>query len=204
MQAIAAQFGAVNSGVATAGFIDIASAGQGLGLLGNYWANTSGTAFTNSAFDLAPTLMRTDAVVTFNWSSAGPSTAVGQTNFTARWTGCLQPQYNETYTLTTIAAGGVRLWVNGQLIISAWTINTSTRTNNGSIALRAQQFYNLQLDYFQNTGNAGVELLWSSPSTPPAVIPQSQLYPYTNPPPVVALQLRPPTGPPSPPPPAYR
>ena len=30
-------------------------------------------------------------------------------------------------------------------------------------------------------------LAWSSPSTPQAVIPQAQLYPYTNPPPAVII-----------------
>ena len=38
---------------------------------------------------------------------------IGQTNFTARWTGSVQPQYDETYTFTTVADDGVRLWVNG-------------------------------------------------------------------------------------------
>ncbi|MGO8701807.1 MAG: chitobiase/beta-hexosaminidase C-terminal domain-containing protein [Limisphaerales bacterium] len=187
VQAIAAQSGAANSGVATAGFIDSAAIGNGVGLLGDYWAITSGTAFTNSVFDLPPTLMRTDAVVNFNWSSAGPSTFIGRTNFAVRWTGCLQPAYSETYTFTTISQDGARLWVNGQLVISAWTTNASAQTNGGAITLRAQQLYNIQLDYFQNTGPGAAELLWSSPSTPQAVIPRTQLYPYTNPPPAVVL-----------------
>ncbi|HWY74291.1 MAG TPA: PA14 domain-containing protein, partial [Verrucomicrobiae bacterium] len=117
----------------------------------------------------------------------GPSPAIGHTNFAVRWTGVIQPQYGETYTLTTIADDGVRLWVNGQLLISAWKTNNTTQTNSAIIALKAQQFYNIQLDYFQSTGNAIAQLLWSSPSTPQALIPQTQLYPYTNPPPAVVL-----------------
>jgi hypothetical protein len=104
-----------------------------------------------------------------------------------RWTGCFQPQYSETYTLTTLADDGVRLWVNGQLLISAWKTNTTTQTNSASITLKAQQLYNIQMDYFQSTGHAVAQLLWSSPSTAQAVIPQTQLYPYTNPPPAVVL-----------------
>ena len=60
-------------------------------------------------------------------------------------------------------------------------------SNSASIALNAGQLYNLQLDYFQNTGNAVAQLLWSSPSTPQAVIPQTQLYSHTNPPPAVVI-----------------
>jgi PA14 domain/Concanavalin A-like lectin/glucanases superfamily/Chitobiase/beta-hexosaminidase C-terminal domain/Immunoglobulin I-set domain len=187
VQAIAAQPGAANSAAANAGFVDTSAVGHGAGLQGNYWTNASGTAFTNVNFTRQPTLTRTDAVVNFNWSSTGPSPSIGQTNFAVRWLGSIQPQYGETYTLTTIADDGVRLWVNGQLLISAWRTNSTTQTNSASIALKAQEIYSIQLDYFQNTGNAIAQLLWSSPSTPQALIPQLQLYPYTNPPPSVVL-----------------
>jgi hypothetical protein len=187
LQAVAVKAGAVNSGVASASFINTAALGNGVGLLGQYWSNTTAAAFTNIAFTALPTLTRTDAVVNFNWSAAGPAPSVGQTNFTARWTGCVQPQYAEIYTFTTVANDGVRLWVNGQLLINAWTTNSSTTTNSASISLVDQQLYNIRMDYFQSTGNAGAQLFWSSPSTAQAIIPQTQLYPYTNPPPAVVL-----------------
>jgi uncharacterized repeat protein (TIGR03806 family) len=187
VHAIAAVFGAVNSGTASAGFVDSSAIGGGTGLLGQYWANTSSTAFTNINFTALPTLTRTDAMVNFNWSSTGPSPAVGQTNFAVRWTGCVQPEYSETYTFTTLAQDGVQLWVNGQLLISDWTASSSTETNSATITLKAQQLYNIQMNYFQSTGNAVAQLLWSSPSTPQALLPQTQLYPYTNPPPAVEL-----------------
>src|ERR1017187_1803579 len=44
------------------------------------------------------------------------------------------------------------------------------------------------MDYFENGGGAQAQLFWSSPSTGPmTIIPQSQLYPVTNPPPSVTL-----------------
>src|SRR5215472_14765731 len=44
------------------------------------------------------------------------------------------------------------------------------------------------MDYFQDGGGAQAQLSWSSPSTGPmTIIPQSQLYPVTNPPPSVVL-----------------
>jgi len=144
-------------------------------------------AFTNITFNTPATLVRTDAVVNFNWSTNGPDPSIGQTNFTARWTGAVQPQYSETYTFTTVADDGARLWVNGQMLTSNWTSQAAASTNSGSIALNSQQLYNIQMDYFQNTSNAVAQLLWSSPSTALAIIPQTQLYPYTNPPPTVIL-----------------
>ena len=188
VQAMAAEFGAVNSATVSAGFVDNSAVGNGAGLLGQYWANTTAAAFTNINFTAQPTLTWTDAMINFNWSGTGPSSSIGQANFTARWTGCVQPEYSQTYTFTTVAEEGARLWINGQLLISGWTANDSIQTNSASLALKAQQLYNIQMDYFQTTGNGVAQLLWSSPSTSQALVPQTQLYPYTNPPPAVVLE----------------
>jgi autotransporter-associated beta strand protein len=186
LQAIAVKSGAVNSGVASASFFNTAGVGNGNGLLAHYWTNTTSTAFTNASFSTPPTLVRTDAVVNFNWSTTGPDSSIGQSNFTARWTGSVQPQYNETYTFTVISDDGARLWVNGQLLVDNWVAHSSA-TNSGSITLNAQQFYNIRLDYFQQSSNAVVQLLWSSPSTPLSIVPQRQLDTFSNPPPSIVM-----------------
>ncbi len=181
VQVIAAKLGSVNSAVASAGFIDSSAVGTGTGLLGQYWSNQVMT------FNGSPTLMRTDATIDFNWGSGGPDPSIGGSNYTVRWTGMVQPQFSQTYTFYTSTDNGVRLRVNGQLLIDEFT-NQSPSIWSGSIALQAQQYYNIELDYFHTTGaGAGAELQWSSPSTPDEVIPESQLYPATNPPPIVVL-----------------
>jgi len=181
VQARAFMPGFVSSGTTTATFINSSAIGNGTGLLGAYYAaHAPANPYTGS-----PTLVRTDAVVNFNWTSE-PGTGVGLTNFTVRWTGSVQPQFNETYNFYATADDGVRLWVNGQLLVDKW-IDQGTTTYQGSIALKAQQLYNIEMDYYQNGGGAVAGLQWSSPSTPLTTIPQLQLYPYTNPPPTVAL-----------------
>ncbi|TAL02647.1 MAG: hypothetical protein EPO07_07095, partial [Verrucomicrobia bacterium] len=189
LSAIAVKSGAANSGVASASFINSAALGSGTGLLGQYWSNTTATVFSNVNFATAATLTRTDAVVNFNWSNAAPSAVIGTTNYAVRWTGSVQPQYSETYTFKTVADDGVRLWINGQLLVNDWTTHTTATTNSGVITLTAQQLYNVRMDYFQNTSNAVAQLLWSSASTALNVVPQTQLYPYSNPPPTVVMTL---------------
>jgi uncharacterized repeat protein (TIGR03806 family) len=183
VQAIAAATGAVSSSVAAASFVNTAAAGNGTGLTGAYYTNhTSASPFTG-----APVLVQTNATINFNWGTGGPSPLVGTNNFTVRWTGLVQPQFNETYYFYTTADDGVRLYVNGQLLIDDWVDKTSATTHSNSIALVAQQFYNLELDYYEKTNNSSVSLSWSSPSTTFAIVPQTQLYPFTNPPPAVVL-----------------
>jgi hypothetical protein len=183
LQAVALESGATPSAVAQASFVNSGSLGDGTGLTGDYYANhTAADPFTGS-----PTLILTNATVDFTWSNAGPSASVGQSNYTVRWTGSVQPQFNEDYTFYATADDGVRLWVNGQEIINAWS-NQPPTTYQASLPLVAHQLYNIEMDfYYQNDGGAEAELAWSSPSTPQAIIPQSQLYPYTNPPPTVVL-----------------
>ena len=183
VQAVAVASGAVNSAVASASFVNTAAVGNGTGLTGAYYTNhTSASPFTGS-----PVLVQTNATINFNWGVNGPNAIVGKTNFTVRWTGMVQPQFNETYYFYTTADDGVRLYINGQLLVNDWADKTAATTSSNSLTLAAQQFYNLELDYYQKTNNASVTLSWSSPSTPLAVVPQTQLYPFTNPPPAVLL-----------------
>ena len=180
VHAMAVQPGAVNSGVTLASFVNSSSVGTGAGLTGAYYANQ------NQTFNGSPTLVRVDPVINFDWSNAGPDPSIGQANYTVRWTGSVQPQFGETYTFYASADDGVRLWVNGQELVDAW-VTEGTTTYQGSITLRGQQLYNLQMDYFQGCCGAVAKLQWSSPSTPLVTIPKSQLYSYTNPPPVAVL-----------------
>ena len=187
VRAIAAVLGSESSGEADASFINSSAVGTGTGLSGSYWTNTTSAAFTNVPFSVLPTLVRTDATVNFNWGGAGPAPSIGGTNYAVRWTGSVKPQFSETYTFYATADDGVILYVNGQKLVNGW-VNEAAANYQGSITLIAQQLYNIELEYYyQNDYGAQVSLSWSSPSTPQAVIPQSQLYPYTNPPPTVVL-----------------
>ncbi len=187
VQVIATKPGALRSAVTSAGFINSSSIGNGTGLLGSYWSNVTSVAFTNAGFATAPTLVRTDATVNFNWGNGSPDPTISTDTFVVRWTGAVQPQFSQTYTFSTTTDDGVRLWVNNQLIIDHW-VNQGPTTWTGTIALQAQQRYNIRMEYFENGGGAQAMLAWSSPSVGPAtIIPQAQLYPVTNPPPAVAL-----------------
>ncbi len=189
IEAFALTPGAFDSPVSSASFIDSSEIGNGTGLFGSYWTNTTSVAFTNVNFSVPPTLTRTDATINFTWGANGPAPGIGKTNYAVRWNGSVQPQFTEPYTFYTTAEDGVRLFINGQLLIDDWVPQTAT-TRSNTITLAAQQLYNIELDYFYRTTNGGgsqISLSWSSPSTPLTVIPQAQLYPYTNPPPSVVL-----------------
>ena len=91
------------------------------------------------------------------------------------WTGQIEPLYTETYTFQTSTDDGVRLWVDGQLIIDKWLDQAAT-AHTGSIALVAGQKVDIRMDYYENAGGATAQLAWSSPSQALQIVPQSQLY----------------------------
>ncbi|MBI4324721.1 MAG: hypothetical protein HY674_05600 [Chloroflexi bacterium] len=103
----------------------------------------------------------------------GPA-ALPKDGFSVRWTGRIEPRYSETYTFTTFSNDGVRLWVNGQLIVDNWT-DHSGREDSGTIALQAGKKYDLKLEYYQAGGAAAMKLMWSSPSQKKEVIPERVL-----------------------------
>ena len=186
VQAMAVKLGFVNSGIASATFLNSSAIGTGIGLRGSYWSNVTAAAFTTPGFSIPPSLVRTDSVVNFNFGNNSPDPKISSNTFTARWTGAVQPQFNESYTFYTTADDGVRLWINGQLLIDGW-VNQAPTEWSGSINLVAQQRYNIQMDYYEDMGGAVATLSWGSPSTAKVIIPQTQLYPVSNPPPVVVL-----------------
>jgi len=141
--------------------------GNGTGLTGQYYDNID---FTNLK------VTRTDATVNFDWGSGSPDPSIGPDTFSARWTGQVQAQFGETYTFYTDSDDGIRLWVNGVLVINNWTDHAPTE-DSGTISLSAGTKVSLKLEYYENGGGAVSKLLWSSPSTSKQVVPQSQLYP---------------------------
>lgn len=141
--------------------------GNGTGLQGDYYNNTSLSA--------TAVLTRTDTVINFRWGYGSPDKSVNADMFSVRWTGFVQPRYSERYTFYTNSDDGVRLWINGVLLIDNWTLHGATE-NNGSINLTAGVQYSIRLEYFENTGNTAMQLSWSGSSTPKSIVPRQQLY----------------------------
>ncbi|MBI2946443.1 MAG: DUF1929 domain-containing protein [Verrucomicrobia bacterium] len=141
--------------------------GTGTGLPGDYYDNIDFTAFK---------FTRTDATVNFDWGTGSPDPSMAADTFSIRWTGQVEALFTETVTFRTVTDDGVRLWVNGQLIIDKWIDQAPTEWT-GNIALTAGQRYDIRMDFYENGGGAVAQLLWSSPNLTRQIIPQSQLYP---------------------------
>ncbi|MBO3095605.1 PQQ-dependent sugar dehydrogenase [Cellulomonas dongxiuzhuiae] len=139
------------------------------GLLGRYFdtADLTGTSVT-----------RVDPTVSFDWAAGSPLAGIAADTFSVRWTGSVVPRYSETYTFSTRSDDGVRLWVDGTLVIDQWTRHAA-RVDSGTVALRAGQAVPIRLEYFEGQGQASVQLRWSSTSQAAEVVPAARLRPGT-------------------------
>ena len=134
----------------------------------------TGTYFNNANLT-AQALQRVDATVNFDWGSRSPAASIDPETFSVRWTGFVKPAYSEEYTFYAKVDDGVRVWVNDKLIIDKWYTH-STQEFSGKISLTGGQKYAIRVDYFENTGVAGIELRWSSKSQAKQIIPTSRLF----------------------------
>lgn len=173
--------GLTPSQIAAGVYYNMAAVGAGIGLQGDY--------FTEQAMTLNPptTVSRFDPGINFNWGMSSPDPAISPDWFTVRWTGQIQAQFSEPYTLYFTAKDGVRLWLNGQKLIDGWAAGgpTEFRATN---TLVAGQRYDLRIEYFSTDGPASAVFEWSSSSTPRQPVPAALLFPPvpSNLPPTVA------------------
>lgn len=138
------------------------------GLTGAYFTNTK-------TLSGSPIVTRVDGTVNFNWGTAAPATGVSADNFSVRWTGYVKPAYSQQYTFFVKSDDGVRLWVNGVLLVDKWT-NHSATEYSGKISLVAATKYSIKVEYYDNTGPAVAQLSWSSSSQAKQIIPSTRLY----------------------------
>jgi hypothetical protein len=104
-----------------------------------------------------------------------PVPSVPGATWSVRFNGQVRSAFNETYTFYVTGDDGWRLRINGVLLAEDWSPH-GMREVSGSVALAAGAMNSIELEFFQNQGGQGLELRWSSPSTPYDLIPQSCLY----------------------------
>ena len=144
-----------------------ADALSGQGLLATYYKNP----------DLSgETLTRVDAEVNFNWQDRDPAAGFPRTNFGVRWTGQLQADYSQDYTLYVLSDEPMRVWIDNRLLIipSAQFYLTETKE---TVPLLAGEKHDIRIEAQSTRATATFRLMWSSASTPKAVIPSTHLFP---------------------------
>lgn len=130
--------------------------GDGTGLLGEY--------FNNITFTGAPALTRTELPAIDLGGAAGPATGFGTSNWAVRWSGVLNAPVAGNYTLRTTNLGddGVRVWVDGSLVIDNWATPSGT-SRQAIVTLGAKVPSAIRIEFRDAAGSARLSLDWLAP-----------------------------------------
>jgi hypothetical protein len=123
----------------------------------SYWNNTDLSG--------AVVLQRAEPNLNYNWGTGSPQTGtVNADNFSARWTRYIDVTPG-TYSFTITCDDGMRLWVDGELILEAWY-------EHPALTLTAQKYLGpghhlIRVEYYEKGGLAVAQLSWQLGSAPP-------------------------------------
>ncbi|HEY9285944.1 MAG TPA: glycoside hydrolase family 3 C-terminal domain-containing protein [Pyrinomonadaceae bacterium] len=122
--------------------------------------------FDNKELRGRPVVKRVDGRVDFDWETGRPAPQVGDDNFSARWTGRLVVPESGEYRLGAVADDGVRVYLDGRLLIDAWTDGarwSPPKTILKDVRLEAGRGYDVRFEYYDGAGPAVARLVWSFP-----------------------------------------
>jgi uncharacterized protein YraI len=111
--------------------------------------------YNNPNLSGAPVVTTTDTAVSHDWGSGSPAAGVPADYFSAQWTS-VQYLSGGTYQIQATADDGVRVWVDGSLVIDQWhTASGQTYTADLNLAAGPHSFI---VQYYEATGLASINV----------------------------------------------
>ncbi|MEE8391315.1 MAG: PA14 domain-containing protein [Anaerolineae bacterium] len=121
-------------------------------------ATWRGEYFDNQTFAGAPTMVRYDQAIDFDWGNNSPDPTIAPDTFSVRWTRTLG--FNAgTYRFLTSTDDGVRVWVDGGLVVDAWEEMKLPNTHTGEVYLADGQ-HTVTVEYYERGGGASAHVWW--------------------------------------------
>ena len=112
--------------------------------------------YNNTSLNGTPTFTACESSVNYNWGMGGPENGLID-NFSGRWTGIFNfPSGTTTFTAT--ANDGIRVWVDGGLIISAWADQSATTYK--AFPTLTDGAHVVSVEYYDHTGDAVAQVSW--------------------------------------------
>jgi hypothetical protein len=108
--------------------------------------------FNTTSLTGVPVVTRCELAINYNWGSGGPGGVVAKDSFSARWVGTHTFRAG-TYTFSARSDDGIRVWVDGALVIDAWK-NQAATTYTATRPLAAGE-HQVKVEYYKNLGQAG-------------------------------------------------
>jgi LysM repeat protein len=144
------------------------------GWRGEYYAGTSLAG--------APCFVRYDSAINFHWGTGGPAACVGTDLFSVRWARTFTFR-GGVYRFTTVVDDGVRILIDGVVVLDAWKVQPETRYSV-DVSLTPGS-HTVTVEYFEHTGVATIQMTFARlgdvvvtpvPTPVPTIAPPSAWY----------------------------
>jgi len=100
-----------------------------------------------------PILTRTDHKIDFDWGQGSPGAGVPVDKFSVRWTKDITVPTTGVYLLVGKSDDGMRASIDGKRVLNSW-YDHGLMTATGTVTLEAGRTYHLQVQYFEDAGDA--------------------------------------------------
>ncbi len=119
------------------------------------------TYFNNTKLEGKPVLTRVeDEIVIFE--SGSPAPGVRNEHYSVRWTAKLKAPADGDFTFAFSGDDGFRVLIDGKTVIDQWKLGPPT-TRSAKVSLQKGKSYDLQVEYFQEGGEALARFVWQAP-----------------------------------------
>lgn len=125
---------------------------------GTSFPNWRGDYFSNANLSGSPTLTRNDALIDFDWKYGSPASNIPVDFFSVRWTKSSQWQAG-SYRFYVLVDDGVRLYVDGNLVIDEWHINNGREPFTVDIQLTTGN-HTIVMEYYESDFQAKAKFWW--------------------------------------------
>lgn len=128
------------------------------------WAKVAATGpwtakyFNNTSLSGDPVVTRNENAVNYNWGNKSPVAGVHADSFSVVWNGDFNFTAG-TYRFTATADDGIRVYLDGNLIIDEWHVS-SVRTYWAELYVPAGT-HHVRVRYFENNGLAVAKVSWA-------------------------------------------
>ena len=110
-----------------------------------------GEYFGNPTLTDPPIVVRDEQSISYDWGAGPPVSGLPADNWSARWTRTIYLESGD-YTILVDVEGGVRLWMDGRILIDSWNEQRSRQLQADTGAVNAGN-HEFKIEYFKATGN---------------------------------------------------
>jgi YD repeat-containing protein len=134
------------------------------GLVGEY--------YDNETFQGPPSVVRTDANISFDWGTGPPAVGMSSDHFSVRWTGLVDVPAADTWTFHVLTGDRATVLVDGIYVLDS--LNYPDGAETGTVEL-SPGLHSLEVRLAHGTGSAAFSLAYEASQTGMQVIPEGAL-----------------------------